>query len=93
MLNECRFLINAHGTNEVILIFHGAADDGPEEAVCADYRRKYGDRRRVQEMQDLDLKELMRHAFTGPAAPRLRAFRADVDGRHNVRFTRIDGGA
>lgn len=93
MLSECRFLLSSHGSSEVILIFHGATDDGPDEAVCADYRRKHGDRRRVQEMQDLDLQELLRNAFAGPGAPRVRAFRAEVDAQGNVRFTRIDGGA
>lgn len=93
MLNECRFLLEAHGTSEVILVFHGATEDGPDEAVCADYSRKHGDRRRVPEMQDIDLKELLRNAFAGPSAPSVRAFRANVDGAGNVRFTRIDPGA
>ena len=92
MVSECRFLLKSHGTGEVILIFHGAAPDGPDEAVCADYIRKHSYRNRVQEMQETDLKELLRTAFAGPGAPRVRAFRADVTAGGEVRFTRLDCG-
>ena len=38
--NECRFLVTAHGVKRVILMFHGPAEDGPDEAVCGDYMRR-----------------------------------------------------
>ena len=38
--NECRFLVAAHGVERVILMFHGPAEDGPDEAVCGDYMRR-----------------------------------------------------
>jgi hypothetical protein len=37
---ECRFLIAAHGIEHTVLVFHGPAAGGPDEAVCGDYRRK-----------------------------------------------------
>jgi len=38
---ECQFLVEAHGVEHLILLFHGPAPGGPAEAVCADYRRKH----------------------------------------------------
>ncbi|HEY3415169.1 MAG TPA: hypothetical protein VGM51_19210 [Armatimonadota bacterium] len=92
MVSECQFLVKSHGTSEVILIFHGAAPDGPDEAVCADYSRKHSDRARVPQMQDTDLKELLRTAFSGPDAPKVRAFNANVTAAGKVLFTRLDCG-
>ena len=37
---ECAYLIDLHAVERVILLFHGPAERGPAEAVCADYRRK-----------------------------------------------------
>lgn len=90
MVSECRFLLKSHGTGEVILIFHGATPDGPDEAVCADYSRKHSDRDRVPEMQEIDLKELVRTAFAGKDAPKVSAYRAEVDGDMRIRFTRME---
>jgi len=37
---ECKYLVELHQVKQIILLFHGPARDGPDEAVCADYRRK-----------------------------------------------------
>ena len=51
---ETRYLIHLHGVKKVIGLFHGPSEDGPVEAMCADYRRKFAvasvaDVRRSQE--------------------------------------------
>ncbi|HEX3867881.1 MAG TPA: hypothetical protein VHV78_14060, partial [Gemmatimonadaceae bacterium] len=37
---ECRYLIELHRVQQILLLFHGPAADGPPDALCADYRRK-----------------------------------------------------
>jgi hypothetical protein len=60
---ECRFLLKAHGIQAFYLIFHGPTEDGPEEAICGDYRRKFSqasasELRRRQESEAAELKRL-----------------------------------
>ena len=77
---ECQFLVEAHGVEHLILLFHGPAPDGPAEAVCADYRRKHPwyrpDQMRAQ--QETDVRDLLnrRDEFAGSA--RLSAYRIEV---------------
>lgn len=62
MMNEMRFLIEAHGILRMILMFHGPADDGPEIAVCADYARarNTSDPRRIRAAQEQDAGVLLK---------------------------------
>ena len=39
MRRECRYLIELHRVQRVILLMHGPAANGPLDAACADYRR------------------------------------------------------
>ena len=77
---ECRFLIEAHGVEHLILLFHGPAAGGPAEAVCADYRRKHSWQRpdQVRAQQEADVRDLLgrRSEFAGGA--RLSAYRFEV---------------
>src|SRR5688500_9406803 len=60
---ECAYLIQLHEVSRVILMFHGPAEDGPADAVCADYRRKLSwaspalvaDRQRVDALELIDI--------------------------------------
>ena len=78
---ECRFLIEAHRVEHLILLFHGPAVGGPPEAVCADYRRKHSWQRpdQVRAQQSADVRDLLlrRSEFTGSA--RLSIYRMEVD--------------
>ena len=62
MMNEMKFLIEAHGILRMILMFHGPADDGPEIAVCADYARARNtdDPKRIRAAQEQDADILLR---------------------------------
>jgi hypothetical protein len=77
---ECQFLMEAHGVEHLILLFHGPAADGPAEAICADYRRKHPWYRptQVREQQEADVRDLLdrRDEFAGSA--RLSAYRFEV---------------
>lgn len=37
---ECRYLVELHAVQHIVLLFHGPSVDGPIVAACADYRRK-----------------------------------------------------
>src|SRR5215207_3432480 len=77
---ECRFLIEAHDVEHLILLFHGPAPGGPSEAACDDYRRKHSWQRPVQvrAQQDADVRDLLgrRSAFAGEA--QLSVYRFEV---------------
>jgi hypothetical protein len=79
---ECRFLIEAHGVEHLILLFHGPAAGGPAEAVCADYRRKHSWQRpdQVRAQQEADVRDLLsrRPEFAGRA--QVSAYRFEVTG-------------
>jgi hypothetical protein len=66
---ECRFLVEAHQVEQLVLLFHGPADDGPAEAICADYRRHqpWAPVHQVRAQQDNDVHDLLwrRDDFAG----------------------------
>ncbi len=90
---ETQFLISAHGVEELFLIFHGAAPDGPEAAACADYKRKLPGHSAAQinAAQDADVIELLR-IFAWPIHLQVRVFRAEVGGDGQIRFVALNGG-
>lgn len=86
--NEFAFLMRAHGTQEVILLFHGSGEDGPEQATCAHYRRllPHGSRQEVAEQQERDAEEVLQQGFLGLPQVRVHVFRAEVQPDSAVRF-------
>ena len=83
---QCRGLIAAHATRHVVLLFHGPAPGGPDEAVCLDYRRKLpgGSAEAIRAEQERDAHELLESGM-GPGVA-LSAYRCEVrpDGRMRV---------
>lgn len=86
---ELRFLLEAHGTQELILLFHGSAADGPPEAVCADYRRKMPQTsgEEINARQAKDAIELLSSNYFPNL--QVRAFRAEVHANNLVRFVSL----
>jgi hypothetical protein len=84
---ETAFLLTAHQIRDVILIFHSAADDGPPEATCADYRRKLPNRtpEELNAHQISDVPDLLR-LFSWPPHLRVLVYRAEVTGSGEVQF-------
>ena len=85
------FLLHAHGTDDLILLSHGAAEDGPPEATCAHYRRLMpnADLETVRKQQIEDVREFLRSAQTELSKVRVRAFRAEVLADLTVRYAEI----
>ena len=89
---QYEFLADAHAIEQVILIFHGAADDGPADAVCAHYRRlmPHDDNAHIQQRHLDDLSDILRHVFhAGSTALDILAFRAEVQADNHVRFVSL----
>ncbi len=86
--HEFAFLMRAHGTAEVILLFHGAAEDGPEDGICAHYRRlmPQASRAEIAQQQEADAEEVIRQGFAGLPRVRVQVFRAEVHGDNTVHF-------
>lgn len=77
---ECRFLVEAHQVEHIVLMCHGPAPDGPPSAVCGDYRRKqaWAKPEQIRAQQETDMRDLLerRAEFAGDA--RLSAYRFEV---------------
>ena len=85
---ECAFLVAAHRVEDVYLIFHGPAADGPPEATCADYARKLPNAtpEEIRRQQERDTAEIVRDGFGWEVRPRIHAFRCEVTATGGVQF-------
>jgi hypothetical protein len=85
------FLLNAHGTDELILLAHGAAEDGPPESTCALYRRlmPIASLKEIREQQIEDVREFLKSAQTQLSKLRVRAYRVEVQSDLAVRYVEI----
>ena len=86
--SECLFLLRAHLIEEVILIFHGAAPDGPRDSICADYSRKLPSHQphQIRAQQEDDTQYLLERVFSPSQQLRVRVYRAEVQADLSVRF-------
>ncbi len=91
---ECRTLVQLHDIEEVLLLFHGPAPDGPAEAVCADYRRKYpaASPDEIRRRQDADARDVLRGGHGWRDGVRARVFRCEVGPAGEIRFVRLNAG-
>ena len=94
---ECRFLVEAHHVEHLVLLFHGPAVDGPPESACADYRRKlsWAQVDQIRTQQDADVRDLMmrRSEFAGDAEVSVFRFEVGRDGALAVRTMHVDAPA
>ncbi len=86
---ECRFLLAAHGIQDLYLIFHGPAEDGPEEALCGDYRRKLptANAAKIRQRQENDAAELKQ--FDWGTTVRVHAYRCEVTADDHIQFVEL----
>jgi hypothetical protein len=87
---ETAFLIEAHGIERIVLVFHGPLlDGGPREAVCADYDRKMpsASPAEIHAQHEKDLHEILRGMRGVNLDLRIEIFRAEVRGDLRVQFT------
>ena len=86
---ECRFLLGAHAIQHLYLIFHGPAEDGPEEAMCGDYRRKLprATLTAIRKRQAEDAIELKRIDWGSPVD--VYTYRCEVRGDNRIQFVEV----
>jgi len=92
---ESTFLMDAHGLEEIIFIFHGPThDEGPSDATRADYRRKKpgAGTLEIYSQQEADLQEAVRAVVKANKDLRVSAFRAEVLADLRVRFVPLNVG-
>ena len=91
---ECAFLVAAHQIEDVYLLFHGPAEDGPPEATCADYRLKlpHHSPAQIRAQQQRDSDEVLRHGFGWNVSPRMHPFRCEVTAAGAVQFVSLASG-
>lgn len=90
---ECLDLLRLHSIQSLILLFHGPAQDGPAEAVCADYRRKFpaSSPQDIRRQQEVDARELRSAGLGWPTPVRTLIFRCEVGADDVVRFVALAG--
>jgi hypothetical protein len=88
MRRECRFLVEAHDVQEIVLLFHGPASDGPPEAMCADYRRKLPQIAvsRLRDQQERDADELMTRREEWAGGARVHVYRCETTANGMLEF-------
>jgi hypothetical protein len=85
---ECAFLIRAHEIDDVYLVFHGPAADGPAAATCGDYQRRqpYFTPAEVRAQQQKDADEILRSGFGLGVKVRMHPYRCEVRADGRVQF-------
>ncbi len=88
---ECRYLVAAHGVEQLILLFHGPAVDGPTEAVCADYRRKqpWASDEQIRTQQEKDTQELLAERWQWSGKAKVSIYRCEVGRGGALRFATL----
>ncbi len=90
--DDVAFLLRAHKVEELLLIFHGPAPDGPDEAVCAYYKRVLprADAEMVRAQQTQDLADLRVYLDDLHLTVRVRPYRAEVLADWRVQFVPME---
>ena len=89
---EMNFLVHAHLLDRIVLIFHGACQEGgPAEATCADYARKlpFSTVAEIERQQEKDLVEVIRAIYKINSQTNLSAYRAEVRADRRVQFVEM----
>ncbi|MEJ7810677.1 MAG: hypothetical protein WKG32_09750 [Gemmatimonadaceae bacterium] len=92
---ECRFLVESHAIESLVLLFHGPAPDGPDEAMCVDYRRKlsWASVARLREQQERDALELLDSRWQWAGTARVLVFRCEVGAGGGLAFVSLHADA
>jgi len=80
---------------QIVLLFHGPARDGPDEAVCADYRRKlpWAAPDVLSQRQARDAIELIQLRAEWAAEASITMFRCEVGSGNVIAFRPLDAAA
>ncbi|MBL0169871.1 MAG: hypothetical protein IPP90_03930 [Gemmatimonadaceae bacterium] len=88
---ECRYLVAAHGVEQLILLFHGPAPDGPTESICADYRRKqpWATDAQIRAQQEKDTEELLAERWQWSGKAKVSIYRCEVGSTGGLQFVTL----
>jgi hypothetical protein len=88
---ECRYLIEMHGVERVLLLFHGPAADGPAEAMCADYLRKlkWATIELLRAQQERDARELLAERWQWAGKAHVAVYRCEVTAAGKLSFVSL----
>ncbi len=89
---DLEFLLQVHGVEEVLLIFHGPAPDGPAEALCAGYQRKlpFSSPEEIHRQQEQDARRVIEVCTAWGQQVHCRVFRCEVDSADRIRFNELE---
>lgn len=89
---ECQYLIQLHGVKLVIGIFHGPAEDGPPEAICADYLRKFSASSiaDIRARQEEDARRLLADRWQWANNAEVKLFRCEIGPQSEIRFVSLE---
>jgi hypothetical protein len=88
---ECKYLVQLHGVQQLVALFHGPAADGPADAACADYRRKFA-RATLAELraqQEEDARDLLRYRQEWSHRAAVSIYRCEVGAGQQIGFVRL----
>ena len=88
---ECLYLVKVHAVEWVIAIFHGPAEDGPAEAMCADYRRKFewASVADLRAQQEQDARELLDYRWQWAGRSSVDLYRCEVGANGDLAFVTL----
>lgn len=92
---ECRYLVELHRVELMIALFHGPAADGPDAAMCADYRRKFSfaGTMELRSQQEQDAKGLVRYRWEWARQAKVHVYRCEVGATGDLSFVTLHADA
>jgi hypothetical protein len=88
---DLEFLFKAHRIEQILLIFHGAADDGPKDGGCAHYVRMMpgATHADMYRRQAADAAEVLRYIASVAPGLEVQVYRAEVQADLRVKFLNL----
>jgi hypothetical protein len=88
---ECRYLVDAHSVESLILLYHGPAHGGPPEACCADYLRKqpWATPEQLRTQQEKDAQELLESRWQWAGQAKVSMYRCEITADGTIRFVTL----
>jgi hypothetical protein len=92
---ECKYLVELHQVKQIIVLFHGPSATGPDEAVCADYRRKlpWATPDVLRQRQARDAIDLVQLKAEWAASASVTMYRCEVGTGNVIAFRPLDAAA
>jgi hypothetical protein len=89
---ECRYLVELHQVEHVVLLFHGPSSDGPPDATCADYRRKLSGASAavIHARQERDATELLERREEWAGTAEVSTYRCEVGPTFLITFRAME---